>query len=487
MPVHHPRVLAGILLCALTTLGQAAPPDVPQDHWAAPSVEAVTARGILGDPDEVFEGKEPVDRYAAAEVIGDVLDVAGDSGTDDRLASTTKEFEADLAASGRRLEDLGAEHDALRRATDALKRGSFQASRREPFFSGLLSAGFVVTDDGGPVGATPLRTRFAGRASNQFFTLPRVAMMAGGELRPGLQLHLHVDYIADRASRALLAAGSNVGINEAYVDWTPRESPWTFRLGGFAPTISSWEIDGRARTSTRTISPSAFSTFFESMRLVGLEARRSLGEKVQLRAAFTNGLDLALTGTPPSLFGNISDAPTIGALSRATSRDDEPGGYLDVEVEIAEDVVGRIGYLQLGGAPKALAPLAATAEVKGVHLGLQATRGSWEFLTQAAFLESDIGSAAGVTGDNDSWYAALTRRFGARDALTVRWDDWENARSHLTAGGTRGDSWTVGWVRELSERSRLQWEWVAPDEEFIRGTAPDHEDEQFQARYTVWF
>lgn len=481
--------LGALVLGSLVALGHAAPPDVPADHWALEAVEAVTGHGILRKADEPFEGETEVDRYAAAAAVAGVLDAggAGGHGDDGDLGADVEALGSGLGETRRRLEGLDQERGELAGAVDSLKRGSFSVRRSQPFFSGLLSAGFVTTDDGGPAGATPFRTRFAGRGANNFFTLPRVAMMVGGPIRSNLRFHLHLDYLADTASRALLAAGRNVGVNEAYLDWTPRESPWTFRLGGFAPTFSSWEVDGRARTSTRTISPSAVSTFFESIRLEGLEARRQLGDRVQLRMAFTNGLDIGLTGTPPSLFGNLSDAPTIGALSRAISADDQFGGYLDLEVELCDDVVGRVGYLDLGGDTGARAPLAATSEIRGFHVGVRARRGDWELLTQAAFMDSDIGSVAGVDGSNDSWYASITRRFGDRDALTVRWDDWENEFSNSAAAGTRGSAVTVAWVRELSEGTRLQWEWIAPDEEFLRGAATDHEDDQFQARYTVSF
>ncbi len=63
--------LAGAIAIVLTTipaLAQEMPfKDVPPDHWAAPAVKEVVAKGILqGFPDGTFRGDQPVTRYELA-------------------------------------------------------------------------------------------------------------------------------------------------------------------------------------------------------------------------------------------------------------------------------------------------------------------------------------------------------------------------------------------------------------------------------------
>lgn len=54
--------------------------DVPKDHWAAQSVEAVAAAGIMrGYPDNSFGGKKHVTRYELAAALANFIEYVGET------------------------------------------------------------------------------------------------------------------------------------------------------------------------------------------------------------------------------------------------------------------------------------------------------------------------------------------------------------------------------------------------------------------------
>lgn len=60
----HTLTLLGLLAAAPCA---AAPPDVPPSHWAAHSVQSVTAKNLMAAlPDGNFHGDKPVTRYELA-------------------------------------------------------------------------------------------------------------------------------------------------------------------------------------------------------------------------------------------------------------------------------------------------------------------------------------------------------------------------------------------------------------------------------------
>lgn len=466
---------------------QALPPDVPADHWAAGAVEKAVALDAIGEAGQAFQGGNSVDRYEAARAVDRVLVSVGSTAAVMQQAAQVEAMGSDLEQTRGRLGAVEAEVDELRRHLDSTKAGRFEPPAERLGFHGLLSVGITSTDEGGPVGSTPFRTRYGGNPSKTFFHLPRSALVVQAAPAEDWRVHLHLDFTPDPVDRGLQPAGQNVGLNEAVLAWNPDGGRWTLRLGGFAPSFSSWEIDGPARTLTRTITPSVVNTFFDTIRLTGLEAVGEFEPGAHLRLALVNGADLGIGLQPPGLVGNISDAPGIGALGRSTSRDDRFGYYVDYERELGPSLKGRVGYLDLGGDTSARAPLVPTVDVTGFHVGLRGTWNDWEAVAQAVFLESDIGSLAGVRGDNDALSLGVTRHLGTRDSLTLRWDDWSNEVTTSPTSGSEGSAWTLAWARQLSDHDRLQWEWIDPDERFLNLAGADHEDEQFQVRYTVQF
>lgn len=69
-------LLAGLLL-TISTLCYATETfeDVPEDHWAAESVELVAEAGIMqGYPDNKFDGNKPVTRYELAVALANFVE-----------------------------------------------------------------------------------------------------------------------------------------------------------------------------------------------------------------------------------------------------------------------------------------------------------------------------------------------------------------------------------------------------------------------------
>src|SRR5690606_27054049 len=122
------------------------------------------------------------------------------------------------------------------------------------------------------------------------------------------------------------------------------------KLGGFALPFQSWEMNGPFRTPKRTITPSAYSTFFEAMRPVGFELQGPINAEVDIewRLGIFNGTDTPVGGG--FAVGAMSDGVGLGALARAATFDDKYGLYVELEGKFgSEDGGWRFGTMNNGG------------------------------------------------------------------------------------------------------------------------------------------
>lgn len=79
------RVLLGLLVVMTMGVQGQTFPDLPQEHWAAPSVDELVRLGILnGFPGGTFRGDESFTRYQAALVLDRLLDVINMGVEDER-------------------------------------------------------------------------------------------------------------------------------------------------------------------------------------------------------------------------------------------------------------------------------------------------------------------------------------------------------------------------------------------------------------------
>lgn len=496
------RVLGFAVPVVLAASAAATPRDVPRDHWARGAIDKVVAAGLLPARDGEFRGESYVNRFGMADLAAKVLDQQAAPAPAPRVGVR------DVWVGGMRaqLADIhkraGTTHMGVRSADDhqtrirgmidrikagRMRRAAEKMARREvgARFGGLFAAGLVATDNGGPAGTAAFRTRYTGTPNQTFFTVPRASVTLDADIRPDVRLYVQADYFADRASRGLLPANRNMGLSEAYVEKRLGNGMDTVKFGGFAAPFSSWEVDGPARSATHVITPSVVNTFFETLRFVGLEWKKSV-DGTEFHLALTNGFDTGITGVPPGLLGNFSDATGLGQLTRVGSSDDRVGYYADLKTQLRPGLEGRVGLLDFRGDPNPKAPALPTVGIEGWHAGLRWRRDRFEGIAQHLRLTSDIGNPAGIHGDNHATSLSLGYQMG-RDRLTVRRDIWSNEASTLPITGTSGRAWSAAVTRELAENRRLQLEWIDPDEQVLGAPRADRNDTQFQLRYTVSF
>lgn len=496
MPRHPSCLLIlGLAACAAGHAQTRLATDVPATHWARAAVDRLVARGVLDTADGRFQGEKFVSRYQVAQILDRTFDASHrDATPSPEDSAATREALAplteDQVALARRVDDLGNHEEALEDEIRSLKWGGSRPDRgRSLRFSGVAAFALVVPDDGAtnvPTGftATPARTRYTGTSSDVFFAVPRMSMGLVGTPEGGPKIHLQLDIDTTRPDFGPTLAGRNVGVNEVHATWELGRDQ-ALKVGGFAPSITDWEVDGPMRTSTRTPSPSAFTSLFESLRLVGAEYDHDRG-RLRARLAVFTGADAVATGAAPRPFGPISDALTLQRLSRSTSVDDDFGFLLDVEGPPESSALRyRLGWFDNGGDTSSTGTAGtATTEIRGPHVGLRWQGARCEALFQFADLDVESAGAAGSL-DAQAWYLLLRRQLTGRDGMTVRYDSWENQPSP-GFGGTKGRAYTVAWDRRYSETSHLQVEWIHPDEDGS-GAVVDNDDDQLQARWTVTF
>lgn len=479
------------------------PPDVPPQHWAAAAVARLVEAGLLAEPDAPYRGDDPVDRYRLAAQVAPLLVALGSPAAPPAAAQAdlhalAADLELELAAVGVRVYQLGEERDALAATLDRLKMGRLPGPRGAGIWSGLLSVAMVGTGDGtgttpSPGGFTPQRSRYLVPINTGFFTLPQASLGLDARVADHLDLHVQFDYQTDGASPTV-PAGAGVGLNEAYLARAPRSGGTGWKLGAFALPFQSWEIDGPFRTPSRTITPSAVTSFFESFRVLGGELQRPLGSHGLVgRAGLFTGMDVANTPGIPFLFpGTMADSVGLLAVGRAASFDGEPGGYLELASPATQEgrLEWRLGWFDGGGDASVRVPRAASLEFEGLTLGLRWQRRKLEVLAQALWLDTHNGTPVTGQTDSDLGFLRVGYDLNHRDQVTVRYDFWQNQAGGPTPAGTEGYGLTMAFTRQVAPTARLALEWLHPDEEGL-GPAPlaarDIEDDVLQARYTVWF
>lgn len=472
------------------------PRDLPAGHWAATAARELVEAGILTADGGLFRGEGTIRRHdlavIVARVLGRLASDPGAVGAADRakLSALAAELRSELAGLGERLATQAALRDDLATRIDRLKAGSGAGAGPRPAFTGLVSVALVGNDEGASLplpagGLTPSRSRFAFPLEQEFFTLPQASMALDRPVGDGLALHLQLDYATD----GLNPLFGGVGVNEAYlVKAGVFGGGMALKVGGFALSHHDWELDGAFRTATRTITLSALGTFFEAVRVAGIELRED-GEDFGFRLAIFSGADLPL-GAGVLGMGFLSDGAGLQALAGSNTFDQRLGYSLDVVSAVDPEARWgwRFGVFSLGGDPDA-SPVTGSpsAGIKGWQAGVRHQVGKAEVL--AHYLDAENDAALAGRTDQHAWYLMVDLPLGSRDGISLRWDDWENDPVAVGAAGTEGDAITLAFRRQLGESSRLQLEALFPDEEGtgVVPAAADFEDDILQARYTVWF
>lgn len=490
-------VLAGALV--------AAPRDVRPNHWAYNSIQRLAEENLLGSWAGTFDGSKNVNRAEAAQIVARLLHVAESGGGIFKPADIAhlnrlaNEFRDDLAGAETKLTRVEDQEIALRDTLAAMKRGSFTGDTHPSKgieFTGYLATALVATDDGAATlppagGLTPVRTRYTGTTPDQtFFTLPQASMAMDAWLGDGWGYHMQMDYSTDATN----AVGGGVGLNEAYLTKEGfGKGGVDFKLGGFALPFQSWEINGPFRTPRKTITPSAFSSFYEGLRPVGFEITGPFHSEVEMqwRLGIFTGIDAPVGAG--FTFGAMSDGVGLGALGASTTFDDTYGLYLELEGEFGSRDGGyRLGTFDNGGDHGVGINVTPSSELNGLQGGLWYDFGAVGATFQMSVLESDPGTGPFAVNEMSTWYLMLDFEVNEKNSVALRYDDWENDLQVPPPGiaGTNGDSFTFAMRRELGATSDLKFEALFVDERGrgAPGASPrDIKDDVFQLRYSVWF
>jgi hypothetical protein len=506
---------AGALLSIAASPAFAANPfaDVPRTHWAYEAIQKAVDAGVLQGFDGKFMGEKTVNRYQMAVVVKRLLEVAGSgkgqtgstSGVDLRnLEQLSIEFADELALLNTKVQTLEDSFVSLRGEVDKLKGGSGASADGGGLtnaFTGFVSVGLISTDDATiPVGANPPRSRYTAAAPDQmFFTLPQASIALDKEVGEGIGLHVQYDYGTNLIGGALdgNGLGTAVGLNEAYLLVDEIFGDIGAKIGGFALPFQSWEVNGPFRTCNMTVTPSAQGTFFEGVRVVGIEVSKMKDvdpADFQWRLGIFNGADTPAAGPGGvgPFFGVTSDAVGLAALQGSATFDDSFGFYIDLESGNDPDKNWgwRAGAFDLGGDNGNVAPgPAASNEVNGWTVGFWWKRNSFKVLAQYLDMENESSPVAGSEIDADDLWVLLNYQVNDNNSVSLRYDGWSDEN---TAGTmfTQGSTITFGFNRKTSDTSMLQFEWQSIDEEtdiFPVGTASDTDDDLVQFRYKVWF
>jgi hypothetical protein len=507
---------AGALLSIAASPAFAANPfaDVPRTHWAYEAIQKAVDAGVLQGFDGKFMGEKTVNRYQMAVVVKRLLEVAGSgkggggggAGVDVKnLEQLSIEFADELALLNTKVQTLEDSFVALRGEVDKMKGGSGNAGAGGGLtnaFTGFVSVGLIATDDGAPTGVgvpTGIRTRYtAGAPDQMFFTIPQASIGLDKEVGEGIGLHVQYDYgtngLGVGATLDGNALGTAVGLNEAYLLVDEIFGDIGAKIGGFALPFQSWEVNGPFRTCNMTVTPSASGTFFEGIRVVGLEISKMKDvdpADFQWRLGIFNGADVA-AGAPGTFFGGTSDVVGLAALQGSATFDDSFGFYFDLESGNDPDRNWgwRAGYFDLGGDNGNVGPgPAASTETDGWSAGFWWKRNDFKVILQYLDMQADGTGALGGETDADDLYLLANYQINDANSISLRYDGWSNEND--AAGSTsEGDTITFGFNRKTSDTSMLQFEYQTVDEELslpIGVTSLDADDDLVQFRYKVWF
>lgn len=449
---------------------------------------------------DTFGGSRQVSRFEMAQIVSRLQKIIHTEHlspeSKETLERLQREHLPERQELSRRVEALDTQRRELDRSLDGMKRGTgrWPGPEAPPTrLTGLVSVALVATDEGVPPGSAlvpvaPARTRYTGTGDSTFFTLPKVSLGIDHRFRDDLNLHLHFDYASD----ALNPGAGGVGLSEAFLLWDTPDQDIQVKLGGFALPFQDLEIDGPFRTPTRTITPSALSTFLEAQRALGAEVAfempRLLGG-THWKFGFFTGSDLVVAPAGVQV-GTLSDAAGIQALGGSATFDASGGSYLEFgsTKKPGRRFGARVGWLDNGGDAAALPPAATSAEVRGLIFGNTLRFGKFEQVLQLAFLDSTSRAGVGGEADHDVAYQILTWNFDDRDSMSFRYDLWDNEANTTPATGTKGHAVTYAFTRRIAENSSLQFEYLIPRESGEGASQLlDFWDEQAQLRYTVWF
>lgn len=321
-----------------------------------------------------------------------------------------------------------------------------------------------------------------------------------GRLAPTLDARVVADYLDD--------ASPGIDLTEAYLEWRPiPRSPLRqrWRLGAFYPPLSL-ENGERGWRSPYTLSFSAINSWLgEEIRPVGLEwsVRRPLGPSgsphdVGAFAAVFYGNDpagtllfwrgFAIHDRQSRLGDELSLAPDPvfdergvivdhreQSFSPFAEIDGDPGYYGGIEWRYARRALLKLALYDNRADPFALADgqwgwntrfsvLAAQLELTDT-LGLVTQWMSGDTRWLIATTPFGMTRATELVHDEfEAKFALLTRSVGDRHRVTLRYDDFDYARSSGEAFDA-GHAWTIGYRYDTQGRVTLSFEGLLIDSE----------------------
>lgn len=337
------------------------------------------------------------------------------------------------------------------------------------------------------------------RYTDDDFHVARIFMDYRARITPTLGARIVADYVDD--------GSTGLDLTEFFVDWRPipkSRNQHQVRFGAFYPPFSLENVDKGWR-SPFTHSYSAINTWLgEEIRPLGAEwsLRRRLarfGNEQEIRAfaAAFYGNDPAATllfwrgwslhdrqsrwndrFTIPDLPVFDSSGNVVGSLPQPlepfTETDHRPGAYVGVEWRYARRALLQLGRYENRADPWSFAGIQWGWNTAFNHVGLQVElpggvglisqwmRGDTDWVSGARPDGTTVPNPSVVTDDFDAWFVLLTRKWGSRHRIAVRYDDFGIVRPAWTPVLTsdEGDAWTVSYRYEPSARIELGVEWL---------------------------
>jgi len=477
--------LATIVIFALISVGvtQAATfKDVAKNHWAYDAIQKAVDAGIVSKDSVNFNGNQNLNRYQMAKIVAKLLGAVAKSGTGTaagtspemlrNLEALTIEFADELALLNVRVLTLD---DAITELSENGVSSTKQTVRKSPL-TAHMSFALLHTDSQDNLSST--LTRY-GNADTDLFTLSRICIGYKQKISEGVTAILGVgvqSHVGGSQGKACISCAA-IKFDELFANVGGK-------IGAFQLPFSM-EHNAPFFNCNYTITPSVANSYIMNWRTYGIELTEAAGGKkgdISWKFGIMSG-----TGGEKWSFANpgwflFNDKPLpVNWGGNGSELDDSFGYYLHIAQKPKKE--GKIGwnvsYFDNGGDRNATAPHTASPETDFYNIGLEWAKDNLLVLCQ--FLDGQTTPVVGTEVSFTTWYILLNYKLNKLNSITARYDFWEFGQG---GPGNEGTGYTFAFIRELSKKTRLQIEWLSPDED---GSAlfPDQNDDLIQVRYRI--
>ncbi|MBI4860844.1 MAG: S-layer homology domain-containing protein [Candidatus Riflebacteria bacterium] len=308
--------------------------------------------------------------------------------------------------------------------------------------------------------------------------------------------------------------GSPIQVNEAYVQFNGWVGDADAKLGVFA-TPFNVEVNGPSRTYNWTLTPSVANSFWEGLRMTGVEVRQGRKEDYWLwnlgvfsnldmpngaaGATLLSGTQAASGAGPLDPFGNLAGTrfptPRAGVMTDAPrgingeTEQDNVGYYARVGGQ-EKDNLGfgwQLGYVNNGGEIRPSSSGRGTwSEWDAYQIALDYKWHEWMILSQyyggrtknlsvvdltsgiagfdyrrsfavAGFLGTPFPNATRADTTSDSVMGLVSYAWSKQSSLTLRYENAVDQTGNAMIGGS---FWTFGYNRKVGDRGMLQAEYI---------------------------